>query len=345
MAATVYMIKLNGITQDKTYTNKGRAMGAAELFAKSADGLGMGDTVEIVTQKTGKIVFTYTAASVITEANKITADKDAHTMRLSEFQALEDAYIREGVVTLSEVLTAQYAAEEALSVSVVGVIQNGTGMAGITHYHTPGCRDIQREMKRYGQSAGDVLCMNFESVAEILIMEMGDVSSDYASEGTPEWYEAILENSNSMVRIMPCLSIPEGKMGDRLLRVVKGEVFSLEQAAALDPQKCVRCGVHGDMSMTPENTSEGHVCGFCTAMAQDAEENSVQWVTQEYLLEIVVDESTGAAVDLGWHKFTVSAANAANAEVIANMYGVRNGSGMPRDGWVSIIRVIDVCDV
>lgn len=325
--ATQYLITRNGLDNgNKVHTNRQRAITEAlnALFAVMDEPRGMFDeidVVEVITVKTHKVVWTSVMeetvtesetekiTSVIAEANKITADKDAHTMRMSEFQALEDAYIREGVVTLSEVLTAQYAAEEALSVPVVGVIQDRPGMSGVTHYHTPGCRDIQREMKRYGQSVGDVLCMNFESIAEILIMEMGDVSSDGTNVSTPEWYASIVNNSNELIRIMPCLSIPDGMMGDMLLNVVKGEVFSLDYVAPVAPDECVR------------------------------------WVTKEYLLEIIVDESTGAAVDLGWHTFTVSEDSAANAEVIADMYGKINGSGQPRDGWASILRVIDICDI
>ena len=41
-------------------------------------------------------------------------------------------------------------------VSTVAVIQNTPGMNGRTHYHAPGCRDITREMKHWGQSQDEV---------------------------------------------------------------------------------------------------------------------------------------------------------------------------------------------
>lgn len=350
MAATVYLIKINGVALD-TYTNKGRALAAVEGFVKAADELGTGDLIEVVTQKTGKVIFTYLAANVIAEANKITADKDAHTMRLSEFQALEDAYINAGVVTL------QYVAEEALSVPVVGVIQDKPGNVGITHYHAPGCRDIQREMTRYGQSASDLLLMNFESVAEILIMEMGDVSSDYTLEGSLEWYTAILENSNGVVLIMPCLKIPAGRMGDAPL-VTKDNFFRAgfdhpnlnTGTRTYDPMILCSCGtsLHDNAEARKGHEDNWH------SEKSPAEYNLINatnnelvetLVTKEYQLEIIVDDISGAVVDLGWHTFTVSAEHASDVEVIANMYGELNGSGVPRHGWGSIIGVVDICDI
>lgn len=101
-------------------------------------------------------------------------------------------------------------AEYGAPVSVVAVVQNTPGMSGATHYHAPGCRDIAREMKRYGQSEGDIIREEFSSVADILAFECGDIASDDAEDGTAEWWESICHNADYSngwgVKIMPCVA-------------------------------------------------------------------------------------------------------------------------------------------
>lgn len=117
------------------------------------------------------------------------------------------------------------------NVATVCVVQNTPGMAGRSHYHAPECRDIAREMKRYGQSTRDVMEMNVSDVAEILAFEYGDIASDNYESGTHEWWTSILENAqvdmsdgNGFgVRVMPCLSIPMGNAGIADLVMVNGE--------------------------------------------------------------------------------------------------------------------------
>lgn len=105
------------------------------------------------------------------------------------------------------------------SVMTVMVIQNTPGMAGVTHYHAPECRDIQREMKRWGQRPSDAFENGFETVAELLEFECGDQASDHAEANTPEWWSEIFHNATpdggiGGVKIMPCLDIPNGVTSD-----------------------------------------------------------------------------------------------------------------------------------
>lgn len=104
------------------------------------------------------------------------------------------------------------------SVMTVAVIQNTPGMSGVTHYHAPGCRDIQREMRKYGQRPSDAFENGFDSVAEILEFEFGDIASDNADSNTPEWWSEIFYNAtgdaHGGVKIMPCLDIPNGETSD-----------------------------------------------------------------------------------------------------------------------------------
>lgn len=97
---------------------------------------------------------------------------------------------------------------------VAAVIQNTPGMMGVTHYHSPACADVKREMKRGGQSKSDVLYATFSTIADILEFEYGNIASDENESDTPEWWASVMENSYGMVRIMPCLSIPAGRVGD-----------------------------------------------------------------------------------------------------------------------------------
>lgn len=62
-------------------------------------------------------------------------------------------------------------------------------------------------------------------------------------------------------------------------------------------------------------------------------------VTMEYRLSVIVDETTGATVDLGWVVLTMNAAQAMDHRLIAATYGAVHGEGHPRGGWESIIRV------
>lgn len=103
--------------------------------------------------------------------------------------------------------------QEVTTMDVVAVIQNTPGMAGETHYHSPGCRDIAREMKRWGQKSDDALTLSVSSVVDIIAFEDGGRGSDYAEDNTQEWWDVVAENAGmDEVKIMSCLrdSIPSG---------------------------------------------------------------------------------------------------------------------------------------
>lgn len=121
-------------------------------------------------------------------------------------------------VSESEFVPMDRTGDGITSVLTVAVIQNTPGMAGVTHYHTPGCRDIQKEMRKYGQRPSDAFENGFDTVAEILEFEFGDIASDNADSYTPEWWAEIFYNATGDefggVKIMPCLDIPNGETSD-----------------------------------------------------------------------------------------------------------------------------------
>lgn len=99
------------------------------------------------------------------------------------------------------------------TISVVAVVQAPSGNAGEqTHYHSAGCRDIEREMRKYGQSEADIFRMDITSAVDILEFEDGGRGSDHAEEYTPEWWNAVVENASYEVRFMSCIRgrIPGG---------------------------------------------------------------------------------------------------------------------------------------
>jgi hypothetical protein len=151
-------------------------------------------------------------------------------------------------------------------VPTVCVVQNTPGMAGRSHYHAPGCRDITREMKRYGQKQSDVIEFSFKNVAEILTFEYGDIASDNFQPETPEWWAEVMHNAqidasdvNGFgVKIMPCLDIPAGRVGDSPLIITDGfyragfdrpspervaEIRAEIDAHSCDDSECITCMV------------------------------------------------------------------------------------------------------
>ena len=238
------------------------------------------------------------------------------------------------------------------NVATVCVIQNTPGMNGRSHYHAPGCRDVAREMKHWGQSQSDVMEAAFSDVAEILAFEYGDIASDSTESGTREWWAEIMYNAtidagdiNGFgVKVMPCLSIPAGRVGDSPLVTKDGfyragfDAPSAEKVAEIraeidahtcDEKDCVTCIVR-DMNREDDATD----AGFVETM-----------VTKEYELSVIVDESTGASVSLGWVTLEMNSAQATDYDRVAEAYGKAHGTGTPRHGWASIITVHDVADI
>lgn len=230
---------------------------------------------------------------------------------------------------------------------VACVIQNMPGNAGVSHYHSPACADVKREMRKWGQSESDVMFATFATVADILVFEDGGRGSDYAEEFTPEWWVAVMENSTSDVRIMPCLSIPAGRVGDSPL-VTQGNFFragfdqpSPEKVAEIRAEidahecneaECITCMVR-DMNREDDSTDPGDA-GFSETL-----------VTKEYELSVIVDETTGTRVSLGWVTLTMNAAQCMDWDRVAEEYGRTQNTRTPRHGWASIITVHDVADI
>jgi len=68
-------------------------------------------------------------------------------------------------------------------------------------------------------------------------------------------------------------------------------------------------------------------------------------VTKEYELSVIVDETTGTRISLGWVTLTMNAAQCMDWDRVADEYGRTHGTGTPRHGWASIITVHDVADI
>lgn len=303
--ATQYTITTNGVTIEKTYGSKDRAITEAQKIADAGHGLTGEHTISVETVKTRKCVWII-------------------TIRNMEESPAADAPVMDESVSLGE-----ETAEPM--VPTVAVIQDRPGMSSITHYHSPECRDTTREMRKWGQSQDDVLRAYFSSVAEILEFEFGDIASDRNPRNTPDWWESIVDNSNELVRIMPCLShLPAGMAGDLPLIITDNNFrFGVPPLCAwIDPA----CGC--ERFADPAEVPCPDHAGFTETL-----------VTKEYHLSVCVDELTGARVDLGWHTFTMNAAQAHDTDKIADAYGKVNGSGTPRHGWGSVITVLEVCDI
>jgi len=310
---------------------------------------------------------------------------------------------------------------------VAGVIQNVPGLSDVTHYHSPACADVKREMKRFGQKRSDVLWFTVSDVAEILVTEMGDVSSDTTESGSDEWWTEVLYNSTGLVRIMPCLSrLATGRTNNgRIIVSGNGDAFTqvADVPAEFGPiNECTECGARltseecrTHLHMLPvwqllcqgesvqsaildtqapngvefdevrnmgewygitsernavkdvqtlinrnpeaftlyEMPNQDVVVGW--SHRSDGEVNSLFYVTlpereedagfvetmiaKEYRLSVIVDERTGATVDLGWIVLDINSAQQNSNSAICEAYGKAHGTGKPRHGWQSIIIV------
>lgn len=323
---------------------------------------------------------------------------------------------------------------EHVTVPTVCVVQNTPGMSGRSHYHAPGCRDIAREMKRFGQRQSDVTEFSFESVAEILSFEYGDVASNEFESNTPEWWGEIVMNAQTDkslgdsgfgVRIMPCLSIPTGNAGDSPLTLVNGEfrigdlpavaetvnddesynvefveryphgkgidgsgtreefrhgtrvlIISRDEYGTVDQPYMTgvlastgtrfsamtvltdngdkRSALMGDVELVsndgpwidPACGCERHANPLDVPCPDHTDGGFVEsMITKEYRLSVMVDENTGATVDLGWVTLTMNRAQQDDYDRVAEEYGRTHGTGKPRHGWASIIKVHDVADI
>lgn len=371
---TVYLVTTNGIQHLKTHTSKATALKAAEAMRESAEGMTGRNIITVTTEKTGKEVYRWESAEMVEVVGEYVEAEDAHA-HIAEQTAwmtqegvcmglcavgtgcthcdeqygenepqtdIESVHDVSGVVlqtrqksacghwtgllspegictrcpNVNEMITEILESEGEDYVynpmtETVCVIQEIPGTNGNMHYHTPGCRDIQREAKRHGQSENDVFAGGFLSVADILSHEYGDVCNGDA--------EGIVCEANSEdfgVRIMPCLDIPFGELNGIPLAIRNGEFI-------LAPTE-----------VREEGCEHGAINGPCCDI-----ENDVPMVEMEFYLSVEVE--TGVTVDLGWHTFNGGVPATWDNALIADLYGTRHGSGNPKGGWSSIIRVID----
>jgi len=237
---------------------------------------------------------------------------------------------------------------QAGAVPTACVIQNTPGMAGVSHYHSPACADVKREMRKFGQTKNDVTYMPFRSVAEILAFEYGDIADGEAESDTPEWWTEILFNANVDdhfgVKIMPCLSIPAGRIGDSPLIITD----NFYRKGFDQPSEERRAEIAAEIAA---HTCDESDCLYCEVNAQESAENDATdagfmetMITKDYELSVIVDDSTGATVSLGWVTLTMNSAQCMDWDRVAEEYGRVHGTGMPRHGWASIITVHDVAD-
>jgi hypothetical protein len=375
---TTYILTTNGTDHTVTYTNKAKAIEAAQVYVWGAQESNQGEHhISVRTQKTGKVIFeetvTHLARTVEIQGEYVEAeDVHAHMAEQTAWMTQEGVCMGlcavgtgcthcdeqygeiepqtgiesvhdvsgvvlqtrqksacghwtgllspEGVCTrcpnVSEMITEILESEGEDYVydsmtETVCVIQNIPGTNGNMHYHTPGCRDIAREAKRHGQSENDVFAGGFLSAADILSHEYGDVCNGDA--------EGIVAEANSEyfgVRVMPCLDIPLGELNGIPLAIRNGEFI-------LAPTE-----------VREEGCEHGAINGPCCDI-----ENDVPMIEMEFYLS--VDIEPGVTVDLGWHTFNGGVPATWDNALIADLYGTRHGSGNPKGGWSSIIRVID----
>jgi hypothetical protein len=229
------------------------------------------------------------------------------------------------------------------------VIQNMSGNTGVSHYHAAACGDVKREAKRWGQTESDVMYFPFTSVAEILVHEFSDIASDDNEVNSRDWWASMMFNANvgeyGGIRIMPCLSLPGGTTSEGRPIITDGKNYRAGALPVVEEHKtftqtCATCGevkaIDGPWSVSAWK---------CEGCAADDGGFVETMVTKEYDLSVIVDDSTGATISLGWVTLTMNAAQAHDTDRIAEAYGAAHGEGMPRHGWASIILVNEVCDL
>lgn len=245
----------------------------------------------------------------------------------------------------------KYAAmNEPKKVATVNVVQARAGSNGMNHYHAPGCRDIAREAKRHGARKDmGVYEFPFTSVAAIIEHEYSDCNNG-------DWADMITHANDTFdgLVIMPCLreTLPLGMTPDGYMITQTPSGWGWKNAP-LEKDMCTRCEVHGDISMPGKEIDGEWVCGFCLAnpdlltstQKNESADTVATLVTREYHLRVLVDENTGATVDLGWVTLTVPSAFADSSDHVAAVYGAVHGEGNPRGGWGSIITVVESADL
>lgn len=317
---------------------------------------------------------------------------------------------------------------EFVTFPTVNVVQAWAGSNGMNHYHAPGCRDIEREGKRWGIRAehGNMgrYEFSFSSVADIIEHEYSD-----CNEGDAHAMVSHANDDFDGLKIMSCLrdSLPLGAIQGMPVEF-KGGRWTLGNAP-LDSERCTVCEVYGNVADNSTDIDGKHVCGYCvdngrtvetmeshsltfyvetegkgkvyecaycgsidtranfatsgcegdyrpdddsdagfvetesmndyaivsrlttgagfhTVTEDDKDAGFVEtMITKDYELSVIVDDSTGATVYLGWVTLEMNAAQCMDFDRVAEEYGRTHGTGKPRHGWASIITVHNVADI
>lgn len=188
------------------------------------------------------------------------------------FEVFEASYAR-----MQEQNAAIKANNTPSPLSFVGVRQGLDYMVAIEHIHAADCRDIAREMKRYGKSE-TFDYPEIYTIADILADSYGDIASDNAESDSLEWWQEICANANdnasdgyaiSGMRIMPCARriIETGEPeGGWILTVTgmsaTGDKFTVTAPEIELPEPN---GVHPCWCGTCFNDTMGKLCHECEA--------------------------------------------------------------------------------
>lgn len=321
--STEYMITTNGVDFGTRYTSKARAISEAETIGKAAAERAHGDVVTVQTIKTSKVVWTETyythndglkfspvveiTGDVDVPASITTADGPAESDDVP-FEDRHAAYV-ESLKSDPEVM-AMYASEAAQTSATgyVGIMQTTPGFNAEEHIHAVGCRDITREMRKFGQSEGDTFPYPADfTVWNIINTNDGGRAADRYTEGTLEHAQEMIFNASAELQFMPCAaSLPLGVTPFGPLIDAGGQYMISEETS--NP-------------VTPELV-----------------DNMSDPLIVEALLSVEVN---GATVSLGWHTITVPVGTEKST---ATLYAEQSGSTWHKGGtpeWDSIITVVE----
>lgn len=198
------------------------------------------------------------AASQTDAESVCTATDDNPDCLHCERVAMDAVDMRESV---QELMSAQRETE-SMTIQTVNVVQAWAGSNGMNHYHAPGCRDIEREGKRWGIRAehGNMgrYEFSFSSVADIIEHEYSDCNNGDAWD--------MIHHANDDydgLKIMSCLrdSLPMGEIQNYPVLFVGGK-WTLGDMP-LDSEPCTVCEVYGNVADNSTDIDGKHVCGYC----------------------------------------------------------------------------------
>lgn len=150
----------------------------------------------------------------------------------------------------------------------VGVRQNVPGFQGVEHVHAEGCRDIAREMKRWGQKKSDTFpYASTETYATITFENWADIASDNYADPFNEraaWDDMLswMQDDHSGIRIMPCASsLPLGETPFGPIAHMENGYVIIEPVTQSGVAPCA-CGECFDDTMHSD-LSKPELCDAC----------------------------------------------------------------------------------